>query len=91
MMILNDFKNDLLSRRELKFMINETSNPSFASSSKIVADEFKSAEDVIVVKKIEGKFGTNEFVIDAYIYNAVKDKERIEQKKKVKVKKDGAQ
>ncbi len=81
---MKDFKNELLNRREVKIIINAPSNPGYAYSAKLISKQFKAAEEAIVVKNVKGKFGRDTFLIDAFIYDSVKDKEMIEPKKKVK-------
>jgi len=81
---MNDFKNSLLKRREVKVVVESPSNPGFQNSIKMIADQFKASEDSIAVKEVKSKFGRNTFLIDAFIYDSVKDKELIEPKKKVK-------
>ncbi len=87
MNIIKDLKNDLLKRREIKLIIKSESNPGYANSLKIISEKFNANADLIVTKGIKSKFGRDSFLIDAFIYNSVKDKERIEPKKKVKEKK----
>lgn len=81
---MNDIKNNLLKRREIKFLIESEANPGFANATKMVADKFKAEEDKIVVKAVKSKFGRKTFLIDAFVYDSIKDKEFIEPKKKVK-------
>jgi ribosomal protein S24E len=84
MKTLKDFRNELLKRREVKVILPLGSNPGFQNSSNLIAQQFKAKEDSIVVKTIKSKFGRDTFLIDAYIYDSIKDKELIEPKKKVK-------
>jgi ribosomal protein S24E len=88
MKVIKDFKNDLLKRREVKIVMNAEKNPGFANALKMVAEHFKVGENVIAVKELKSKFGRDTFLVDASIYQNVKDKEMIEPKKKVK-KKEG--
>ena len=81
---IKDFKNELLGRRELKVVAEAEKNPGFANAAKIIADEFKAKEDLIVVKEVKSKFGRNTFLIDALIYYSAEDKEKVEPKKRVK-------
>ena len=81
---MKDVKNLLLKRRELKVLLEAPSNPGFANSTKMIADQFKASEDVIIVKEIKSKFGRNTFLIDAFIYDSAADKKMIEPKPKVK-------
>jgi len=84
MNITRDFRSDLLKRRELNFVLESEGNPSFAFCAKTVAEKFKVAEDVVVVKKILGQFGRKTFLVESFIYDSVKDKEINEPKKKIK-------
>lgn len=88
--MINDLRNDLLKRREVKLVVESNSTPSFESSTKMISEKFKAAEDSIVVKGIYGKFGHNTFLIESMIYDSVNDKDRVEPKKKEKKKKEGA-
>lgn len=78
MKILEDKSNDLLKRREVKIIVEESSNPSMDKARKIVAEEFKAAEEGILIKKIKGKFGRKTFLIVANIYKSNEDKKKIE-------------
>jgi len=87
---MEDFKNDLLKRREVKVVIESASNPGFAHASRVIAEEFKAKEDQIVIKEVKSKFGRNTFLIDAFIYQTPEDKKKIEPRAKVKKKAEGA-
>ncbi|MFH1802010.1 MAG: hypothetical protein ABH864_01000 [archaeon] len=89
MEILNETKNELLKRKELLVSLASESNPGFEGSRKSIAEKFKAELDNITVKYIKNNFGTNEFLVEAFIYESIKDKERIEPKIKPK-KKAGA-
>ena len=78
MEVKRDFRNDLLKRRELELVMEADSNPGFENSKKAIVEEFKSPEENIVVKSIMGSFGSNKFSIEAFIYDSVEDKEKIE-------------
>ena len=86
---IKDFKNELLGRRELKVVVEAEKNPGFTNAAKIIADEFKAKEDLTIVKEVKSKFGRNTFLIEAFIYDNVANKEKIEPKKKVKKSADG--
>ncbi|MCX8158794.1 MAG: 30S ribosomal protein S24e [Candidatus Pacearchaeota archaeon] len=88
--IIKDFKNDLLKRREVKVVIKESKNPGFERALKIIAEQFNANEENIVIKELKSKFGRDTFLIDAFIYDSVEDKNRIEPKKKEKKKSEGA-
>jgi len=84
MNVISDKKNDLLNRREVKLLTQNTSNPGFDNSVKVISEEFKAKPENIVIKNVKSKFGRDTFLIDAFIYNSVKDKDNIEPKPKVK-------
>ena len=81
---MKDLKNNLLKRREVQLVVSAEKNPGLGGASKIMSDNFKVGEENIVIKKIKGKFGRDTFLIDALIYNSVKDKEMVEPKIRVK-------
>ena len=84
MKAIKDTKNDLLKRRELKFLVNSESNPGYDKAKEIVAKEFKAEADVVAVKNVKSKFGRDTFLIDAFIYSSAADRLRIEPKIRVK-------
>ncbi len=77
-----EFYNSLLKRMEVKAMLNSVGNPGTAKSSKFIAENFKVGEDVVSVKKIENNYGSNEFIIHAFIYDSLGDKVKVEPKLK---------
>jgi ribosomal protein S24E len=82
-----NFKNDLFNRREVKLLVKASSNPGEAFAKKEIAGKFKAIEDAIVVRSVKSKFGRDSFLIDAFVYDSVEDKDRVEPKKKEKKKK----
>lgn len=87
---MKDFKNDLLKRREVKFLVESQGNPGLVNAGRIIAEEFKADESAVAVKAVKSKFGSNTFLIDAFIYETSGDKDKIEPKKKEKKKAEGA-
>ena len=85
----NNFKNNLLKRKEIELILSKESNPGFDEVRKELAEKFKVAEDVIAVKLIKGGFGKNEFNVKAFIYDSVKDREGTERKPKAKKNAEG--
>jgi len=88
MEILNDLKNELLNRREIEAVIKSEGTPSFEECKKKIAEKFNAPEENIIVRKVKGHFGTNNFSVEAFIYNSKEDKEKIEPKVKEKKKED---
>lgn len=84
MEILNETKNNLLKRTELQLKVPSKINPGFEQSKKSISEKFKAELDNIAVKRVINNFGTNEFLIEAFIYESLADKERIEPKLKAK-------
>lgn len=84
MNITSDFRNELLKRREVKIVLQSDKNPGLEQSRKIVADALKSTNEVVVVKALNSRFGRDTFSIDAFVYDSLKDKEKIEPRLKVK-------
>jgi ribosomal protein S24E len=81
---IKEFHNSLLKRKEIIIGKEYDANPGFSQTGKDIATHFKVSEDVVVVRRVGSNFGSNEFVIDFFIYDSVKDKENIEPKKKEK-------
>ncbi len=89
MKITSDFRNELLNRREVEGIVESESNPSFQLAAKMISEHFKAAEELITIKRIAGKFGRDSFLLEAFIYDSIKDKENKWSKKKIKAKKEG--
>ena len=90
MKIEMDQRNDLLKRREIRVVLDSESNPGFENAKKSIAEKFKIDADLIVVRAVRSQFGRNNFLVDSVIYDSVEDKNKIEPKKREKVKKEGA-
>jgi len=72
--IIEEKKNPLFNRREIKFTIDAESTPSHADTRKIIAEKFSTPEENIRIKKILGKFGSKTFTISTNIYASEQDK-----------------
>lgn len=83
-MIKKDFKNGLLKRREIVIEIKHGENPGNEGSRKMIAEQLKADESLIAIKKVEGNFGSDNFVIEAFIYDSAEARDKIEPKKKEK-------
>lgn len=84
-------ENPLLMRKEITASVHfDKATPSNVEVSKALAAKFSAAEDVIVVKKIDGGFGKASAVITAYVYDTKEQKAKIEPKVKAKKAADGA-
>lgn len=78
--------NKLLGRKEVLAEGKYGSNPGFAEVTKKLSEHFKASEELVVVNKIESHYGTNRFLIDAYIYETADAMKRLAIKKKEKKK-----
>ncbi|MEM0465607.1 MAG: hypothetical protein QXW97_02810 [Candidatus Pacearchaeota archaeon] len=68
--IKKDFRNELLKRQEISFVLEHDKTPSFSEMEKLISEEFKKPIDTIDVYNIKGKFGRKTFLIKAYIYDS---------------------
>jgi ribosomal protein S24E len=84
MKVISDFRNELLKRRELSLSLNFESNPGFDNAKKIVAEEFKSVESLIVVTNVLSKYGSDLFQVKAYVYDTDAARKKILHNKEVK-------
>ena len=80
--IINKKENPLFKRKEVEVGIYAKVTPSNNEIEKLISEKFKVQEKSIKVKKISSKFGSNNFVVSANIYDSSEDKDKIEQKSK---------
>lgn len=83
--IIEESRNDLFSRKEVKLGINADVIPSSSDSKKIISQKFSCDENLVRVRKIESKFGTNEFFIIADIYDSQEEFDRVVKKTKQEI------
>lgn len=86
MKLIQEKDNPLLKRKEIKFSLEEESNPGFEKTKTLIAEKMKASPETIAVKSIKNKFGTREFLINAFLYKTEQDKNSIEPKEKIKAK-----
>ena len=84
-MDVEEFRNDLLKRREVKMAVNAESNPGFDEVRKIIAEKFKVETENIVVNNVESKFGSDNFLVKAFIYDSLEQRKEILHNKDVKI------
>ncbi len=82
MKLIKKFRNNLLKRNEITAHLVEQSNPGFNKAHSLLATELKVAEDLIALKAVRSKFGSNEFTIDAFVYDSAADKLKVEPQQK---------
>jgi ribosomal protein S24E len=89
--ITNQKENVLLQRKDVTAHVAfDKATPSNADVAKALATKLSVAEDVIVVKQIDGGFGKHIATISAYVYDSKEQKMKIEPKVKAKKAADGA-
>jgi ribosomal protein S24E len=86
MEILKENQNNLLKRKEVLISLPSNSNPGFENSKRHLSEKFKTQVDNIAIKSVKNNFGANEFLVEAFLYDSLVDKERIEPKPKEKKK-----
>ncbi len=84
MEIKKEFENKLLKRKEVEVTLVSEKNPGNVEVIKNIIEKFKTTADNITVKSIKNRFGSHEFLIEAFIYDSKSDKDRIEPRKKQK-------
>lgn len=85
--IIKNFNNALLKRKEIEISFDSESNPGIVKASKDIAETFKVNEEQIVIKRIKSGFGSNNFSVNAFIYENKDLKDSTEPKRKEKKKK----
>jgi ribosomal protein S24E len=75
---IKDFDNRLLKRKEVILDFESDKTPSKQEIQQLLSKEFDKAEEVIVVDKIKGKFGSHTFRIEAKLYDDVDSKDKYE-------------
>lgn len=89
MNITKKHRNALLKRHEISAVLLEKANPGSAQARSMLAAELKVAEELIALKKLRNTFGSNEFQIEAFVYDSLADLQRIEPQAKAAMKKEG--
>lgn len=89
MKIIKKQSNPLLKRHEISAVLMEQANPGLAKARSLLAQELNVAEELIALKKLKNTFGSNEFQLEAFVYDSLADLQRVEPQVKATVKKDG--
>ena len=79
-----NFRNDLLKRSEVSFDFVSEGNPGDAKVNEEIVSKFKVDANNVVLKRVKSNFGRKIFSVEAFIYDSVEDKDKVEAKKKVK-------
>jgi len=76
--ILKEKDNHLFSRKEIQIEIHAEITPNKSDILNMLSKKFSVPEENIKVKKINGRFGSKEFIIDINIYKSKEDKDNTE-------------
>jgi ribosomal protein S24E len=85
--ILKQRENPFFNRKEIEIIVESKVAPKTSEAEEFIAKEFSTNSENVKIKKIKGKFGSNNFTIIANIYNSKEDKEKIEKPQKTKTEK----
>lgn len=80
--IIEEKENPLFNRKEIRFDVQAKITPSRIEIGKLISEKFSTQIENIKIKKIHGKFGSNNFNITTFIYKSEQDKNKLEIKKK---------
>jgi len=78
MKIIEQKRNPLFFRDEIKILIEAEKTPSYNEASSLISEKFNKSIENIAIKKVKSKFGRNTFMISAFVYDSKDDKEKIE-------------
>ena len=80
--IIQENENALFKRKEIKGSVVSESTPTRLDVSEFLSKKFSVPLEAIKIKGIQGRFGSNEFKIEANIYPSKGDRDSVELKKK---------
>ena len=89
MEIHEEFRNDLLKRTEIRGVVSSDGNLGKANALKAVVEAMKVNEEQVLLRSLKNNFGTNEFWIEAFVYDSLEDKNSVERQKVKKIKNTG--
>ena len=87
MEVIKEFRNNLLKRIEVEVSKAYDKNPGLEKAKQDVAVKFKVLPERVYVKNVLSSFGSNNFVIDSFIYDSSDDMNKIQIKNKKKKRK----
>jgi ribosomal protein S24E len=79
--ITKEKENSLFKRKEISATLIVDKLPSRNEITKMLSDKFSQPQDHVKIKKIDGKFGSKTFNIEANVYSSLEEK-NFEMKKK---------
>ena len=80
MEIKTDTRNDIFKRNEIMAVVEAEKNPTFDEAKKMMVEKTGKPEEAIDVYGVKGRFGSNQFKIEGYVYDSKEDLEKAIQK-----------
>lgn len=76
--IIEERENPLFRRKEIRVSIDSEVSPNRSEILNFISEKFSVPADNILVRKINGKFGSKNFTISANLYSSREEKENTE-------------
>jgi len=83
--VIQEKANPLFSRKEVHVTVADSLTPSLTDARKIVAEQFSVDENLVRVRTVDSRFGSQTFTIIADIYDSLEEFNRIVKKTKQEV------
>ncbi|GBE20251.1 30S ribosomal protein S24e [archaeon BMS3Abin17] len=80
--ILNEKENNLFKRKEIQILVKSKITPDYTEVSKLISEKLSAPEENIKIKKVHGRFGSDDFTIELNVYDSKQDKDATEIKTK---------
>ena len=85
--ILKEKKNPVFDRKEIEVNVKMDVSPKIKEAEELIGKEFSANPENVKIKKVKGRFGSNNFIITANIYSSKEEKDKVETKIKTPKKK----
>jgi ribosomal protein S24E len=82
--IIKEKENPVFNRKEISFEISSEITPSHKEILELISKKLSVPEENIKIKKIGGKFGSKDFIVDTNVYESKEHKHKTEKKPKKK-------
>jgi ribosomal protein S24E len=82
--IIKEKENPLFNRKEISFELFSEITPNRKEIVELISKKLGIPEENIKIKKIAGKFGSKDFIIETNIYESEEHKHKTEKKSKKK-------
>ncbi|MEN9626363.1 MAG: hypothetical protein RL557_691 [archaeon] len=82
-----DTRNELFKRQEVSFTVESEKNPTYDEMKTVISEKFSKPEGQVHILQVLGHFGKNTFLVNAHVYDHLKDLESIQKLGKTRKKK----